>query len=96
MTGRDVEKNERKKALCFPVRAGLCFTCGTEEEVEALLVAKRVSEGAAIQKLTDDSNWHLSQQTYGRKWSLEISLIFKIRRGWQLQFSASFRDQRLD
>lgn len=96
MIGRDVEKNERKRALCFHVRAGLCFTCGTEEEVEVLLVAKRVSEGVAIQKLRDDSNWQSSQQTYGRKWSLEISLIFKTRRGWQLQFNASFRDQRLD
>lgn len=60
---------------------GICFTCGMEEEAKLILVAKRVSDGAGIRELRDHSNWQLSQQTCGRKWSFKVSLIFQNQEG---------------
>lgn len=74
VTGRDLEKNERKRALWVHLRAGLCLTWRTEEEVTLTLRARRVSAGAGIEELADYSNRKLSRQTRGRKWS--ISLIY--------------------
>lgn len=93
VAGKDLEKNERKRAPCFHLRAGLCFTWRMEEEVKLTLGAGRVSAGASIEALADDSNRTLSQQTRGKKWSISLirfrteaglatSVLLVLLRGW--------------
>lgn len=79
-TGRDLEKNERKTAQRFHLRAGICFPWRMQEEVRLTLRACRVSAGAGTGELADDSSWKLSQQTRGRKWSIS-PIYFRTRAG---------------